>query len=120
VGLQPHCFSHNNSSSIFILIFLIHVTLKDELDIDPNDQSSILQHIDKVLCGYYQYIFNESSYLVPHSGYSYNNLFLFNCDKNWLLCFRVCFGTTKICWNFNFLNYFYAWICDHMCRNYVL
>ncbi|KAH1212574.1 Double-strand break repair protein MRE11 [Glycine max] len=28
------------------------VILKDKSDIDPNDQSSILEHLDKVVCGF--------------------------------------------------------------------
>lgn len=103
------------------------VILKDEPDIDPNDQSSILEHLDKVVCGYslsddfcfamsfwllanflwetYLGIFlPDSSSSVPFSGYSHCNLFLFSCDKICLLCFRVCFRTTEICWNFNFLK----------------
>ena len=41
-----------HGSSIIILIFVMQVILKDEPDIDPNDQSSILEHLDKVVCGF--------------------------------------------------------------------
>lgn len=41
-----------HGSSTFILIFVMQVILKDEPDIDPNDQSSILEHLDKVVCGF--------------------------------------------------------------------
>lgn len=29
---------------------MVQVVLKDEPDIDPNDHSSILEHLDKVVC----------------------------------------------------------------------
>jgi hypothetical protein len=30
-------------------IFMMQIVLKDEPDIDPNDQNSILEHLDKVV-----------------------------------------------------------------------
>lgn len=30
-------------------MFLMQIVLKDEADIDPNDQNSILEHLDKVV-----------------------------------------------------------------------
>lgn len=31
------------------LMFLMQIILKDEVDIDPDDQNSILEHLDKVV-----------------------------------------------------------------------
>lgn len=31
---------------------MVQITLKDESDIDPNDQNSVLEHLDKVVCGF--------------------------------------------------------------------
>lgn len=33
----------------------IQVVLKDEPDIDPNDHSSILEHLDKVVCIFFPF-----------------------------------------------------------------
>lgn len=35
---------------LFLLWCMVQVVLKDEPDIDPNDHSSILEHLDKVVC----------------------------------------------------------------------
>lgn len=43
----PICYG--GSRLLCLCIFKVQIVLKDEGDIDPNDQNSILEHLDKVV-----------------------------------------------------------------------
>lgn len=45
---------YNQSNLNADSVFMMQVVLKDEPDIDPNDQNSIVEHLDKVVL----FIFN--------------------------------------------------------------
>lgn len=60
-----------SSLKIFLLthlMFVMQIVLKDEADIDPNDQTSILEHLDKVVRCFLSHnvkgIFNPSNLLI--------------------------------------------------------
>lgn len=37
------------SDSQFLMVLYVQVVLKDEADVDPNDQASVLEHLDKIV-----------------------------------------------------------------------
>lgn len=43
------CGITKETSTTFLIVGDVKVVLKDEPDIDPNDQNSILEHLDKVV-----------------------------------------------------------------------
>lgn len=42
---------------------MLQIVLKDEPDIDPNDQNSILEHLDNVVCAVIQFIILSVSFI---------------------------------------------------------
>lgn len=71
-SVRPFEYSEVGSFCRFIIAgaffyvsdFLVQVVLKDEPDIDANDQNSILEHLDKVVSQLIVFLFKEFFYFI--------------------------------------------------------